>query len=154
MNTLPPAIESVIARLTPCPHFREDLRQEARLFLWQHRISSPDSYHTQSCRFHLQHVLAAGRSIDSAKRAAGNIASETTEEPFDAPAEETDLAGLIDATQLARLISTRLTPRAAEVFSLLLDGYGITEVGRLLGISHVAVLKHRKQIQQAYETLH
>lgn len=151
MNTLPPAIESIVARLTSCPHFREDLRQEARLFLWQH-ANGTESFQHSACRFHLQHVLAAGRSIDSAKRAAGNIANETTEEPFDAPAEETDLAGLIDAAQLARLISTRLTPRTAKVFSLLLDGYGITEVGRLLGISHVAALKHRKRIQTVYNS--
>ncbi len=39
-----------------------------------------------------------------------------------------------------------LPARQREVFQQLLAGLGVRETGRLLGISHVAVIKHRQKI--------
>src|SRR5438874_13527896 len=55
---------------------REDLLQEALLHLWVTELRQPGqsvSWYLQSCRFHLQHYLARGRSVDSKKRSASRL---------------------------------------------------------------------------------
>src|SRR5437899_1659078 len=65
------ALAGMIRSMTPNPALREDLLQEAMVHLWLTETRRPDqtrSWYLQSCRFHLQHYLNSGRSIDSGKR--------------------------------------------------------------------------------------
>src|ERR1051325_11088298 len=65
------ALAQLIRRMTPNEALREDLLQEAMVHLWLTETRRPGqtrSWYLQSCRFHLQHYLNSGRSIDSAKR--------------------------------------------------------------------------------------
>ena len=65
------SLAHMIRRLTPNTALREDLLQEAMIHLWLTETRRPGqtrSWYLQSCRFHLQHYLNCGRSIDSAKR--------------------------------------------------------------------------------------
>src|SRR5258708_14943415 len=51
---------------------QEDLMQESLVPLWTLECDKPgrtSSWHLQSCQFHVRHWLAAGRSVDSPKRA-------------------------------------------------------------------------------------
>src|SRR5690348_2046524 len=57
---------------------RDDLLQEALVHLWLIQTQRPGqtrSWYLQSCKFHLQHYLASGRSVDSAKRRSGQLLS-------------------------------------------------------------------------------
>src|SRR5690349_21572876 len=65
------SLVQMIRRLTPNSSLREDLLQEAMIHLWRTETRRPGqtrSWYLQSCRFHLQHYLNCGRSIDSTKR--------------------------------------------------------------------------------------
>src|SRR5689334_13988341 len=65
------SLVKMIRKLTPNAALREDLLQEATVHLWLTETRRPGqtrSWYLQSCRFHLQHYLNFGRSIDSAKR--------------------------------------------------------------------------------------
>src|SRR5436190_17355315 len=70
-TSLRESLDQMIRRLTPNVALREDLLQEAMIHLWLTETRRPGqtrSWYLQSCRFHLQHYLNCGRSIDSAKR--------------------------------------------------------------------------------------
>src|SRR5678816_4070505 len=77
------ALHAIVSSLTNNTALREDLMQDALLHLWQVQLQKPHrtrSWYLQSCRFQLGHRLAAGRSVDSLKRSAGDnrlIADET-----------------------------------------------------------------------------
>src|SRR5216683_672776 len=70
------SLAHIIRGLTPNAALREDLLQEAMIHLWLTETRRPGqtrSWYLQSCRFHLQHYLASGRSIDSAKRRSSQV---------------------------------------------------------------------------------
>ena len=64
-------LERLVGSISREPALRDDLLQEARLHLWRMEIQNPGrstSWYLQSCRFRIQHYLAAGKSVDSVKR--------------------------------------------------------------------------------------
>ena len=68
------ALVRMVRKVSANGALRDDLLQEALLHLWVTEISRPGqtrSWYLQSCKFHLLHYLAAGRSVDSAKRRNG-----------------------------------------------------------------------------------
>src|SRR6266478_4185204 len=70
------ALGSMVRRMTTNAALRQDLLQEALVHLWLTQSRRPGqtrSWSLQSCKFHLQHYLASGRSIDSAKRRASQL---------------------------------------------------------------------------------
>ena len=62
------------------------------------------------------------------------------------PDNSTDEQPGLIANDLVTLITPKLSDRQKEILALLLDGCGVREAGRKLGISHPAVIKHRKRI--------
>src|SRR6185436_4097236 len=70
-ESLREALFQMCRRMTPNAALQEDMLQEAMVHLWLTETRRPGqtrSWYLQSCRFHLQHYLNCGRSIDSAKR--------------------------------------------------------------------------------------
>src|SRR5437667_9973656 len=68
-------VRKIVARFTADPVLQQDLTQECVIRLWRLEGEQPDrkhSWYLQNCRFHLQHWLASGRSVDSPKRANGD----------------------------------------------------------------------------------
>src|SRR5580765_2615207 len=66
-------LRQIVARFTRYPELQQDLMQESLLHLWKLERSRPGrtrSWYLQGCRFHLQHYLISGRSLDSLKRAS------------------------------------------------------------------------------------
>src|SRR5260370_7645471 len=66
----------MVRRMTANLALREDLLQEALIHLWlteARRPSQTKSWYLQSCKYHLLHYLASGRSVDSGKRRAGQL---------------------------------------------------------------------------------
>src|SRR5215213_483612 len=70
------ALVRMVRRMTGNTALREDLLQEALIHLWLTEARRPGqtkSWYLQSCKYHLLHYLASGRSVDSAKRRSGQL---------------------------------------------------------------------------------
>src|SRR5512135_2354796 len=69
------SLRQIVSRCSMDPGTREDLMQECLVHLWLTGNENPGqtrSWYLQSCRFHAQHYLDLGRSLDSPKRANGH----------------------------------------------------------------------------------
>src|SRR5205085_763453 len=84
----------LVQKITSNPGLWDDLLQEALIHLWiieARRPGQTTSWYLHSCKFHLLHYLASGRSIDSMKRRDGQM-------HYDADSEqETSLFELVDS---------------------------------------------------------
>src|SRR5690348_9379217 len=70
-NQMRESLRQMAARFTADLVQRDDLMQECLINLWRVEQEKPGqtrSWYLQSCRFHLQHCLMMGRSLDSTKR--------------------------------------------------------------------------------------
>src|ERR1051325_11067403 len=71
-------LDRIVCSLASERALRQDLMQEALIHLWQAERDRPGqstSWYLQGCRFRLRHYLAAGKSVDSAKRRGGQMLS-------------------------------------------------------------------------------
>jgi DNA-directed RNA polymerase specialized sigma24 family protein len=127
----------------------EDLVQESLLHLWLTEIRRPGqttSWYLQSCRCHLQHYLARGRSVDSRKRGISRTNLFESNEPM---RPELDLTpGSRDASAETylnddlRVLSARLTP-VKKMLDYLMDGLTLRDTA-LSSISFPTALKRRR----------
>jgi RNA polymerase sigma factor (sigma-70 family) len=143
----------MVQKLTVNRALRDDLLQEALLHLWLTEISRPGqtrSWYLQSCKFHLLHYLAAGRSVDSAKRRNGQ--TRLSEEPPSLTEfiEEIDsgesVFGLVSARDMIALLRPLLNDPERSVLECFADGLKLREIGRRLNISHTMVIRYRRKI--------
>src|SRR5881396_2617575 len=139
----------MIRRATPNHALRDDLLQEALVHLWLTEARRPGqtkSWYLHSCKFHLLHYLASGRSIDALKRRDGQIDFEADSD-YDVEAGTGDsVLSSVCARELIALLSRQLLPPEKAVLECLADGLGPREIGRRLNISHTMVIKHRCKI--------
>jgi|SRR5215471_12755278 len=143
----------MVRRLTANRTLREDLLQEALVHLWITEIARAGqtrSWYLQSCKYHLLHYLAAGRSVDSAKRRDRQLAAA---EHFDGPEYLVDDADsgdsvydLVSAREIISLLSPQLNRQEQEVLECFAEGLRLREIGRKLKMSHTMVIRHRKRI--------
>ena len=147
------SIGRLVQNLASNPTLRDDLRQEALIHLWLieiHRPGQTRSWYLQSCKFHLLHYLASGRSVDSNKRRDGQMPYETQSEDqsdrHDLVDPGASVQSFVSARELVSLLSRGLVPVEKAVLEGLADGLGPREIGRRLNISHTMVRKHRCKI--------
>jgi RNA polymerase sigma factor (sigma-70 family) len=149
-------LSKIVLRMTSNPALREDLMQEALIHLWQVQEQRPgqaESWYFQSCRYHLQHYVASGRSVDSPKRSSSQIhpvenGEDTAElfdilislEPYDAVLADVSARDIIDA------MSKLLSERERVILVYLAEGLGTCDIAKRLNISHPMVIKHRRKI--------
>ena len=145
----------MIRRMTSNPTLREDLLQEASIHFWlteSRRPGQTRSWYLQSCKFHVQHYLASGRSLDSNKRRAGQATVESwstePEDVFDQLDSGHSVVTLVSTREIISLLSQHLLPHEKAVLHCLADGLGPREIGRRLNISHTMAIKHRCKIAQ------
>ncbi len=146
----------LIGRLTSNSTLREDLMQEALVHLWQIQQQQPgqtESWYLQNCRFHLQHYLSSGRSVDSLKRSGGRIHPSENGDDHDSlldifDNEETCEAVLADviARDIITCMSKWLPHLEQIVLQHLAEGLGTCDIAKRLNISHPMVIKHRRKI--------
>jgi DNA-directed RNA polymerase specialized sigma24 family protein len=143
----------MVHRITADGSLRDDLMQEALVHLWLTETRRPGqtrSWYLQSCRFHLQHYLASGRSIDSAKRREGRMVLAQDSEDGEGYPEQGDsgnsVVTSVSARELLALLNKHLQPHERAVLECLADGLGAREIGRELKISHTMVIRHRRKI--------
>ena len=147
------SLERLIRNLTKDAALHEDLRQEAMIHLWLtggRRPGQAPSWYLQSCKFHLQHYLTSGRSVDSAKRRSGQIHFAADSDATDGLPEQGDegnsVVTSVSARELLSLLAPMLSAQENAVLECLADGLGTREIGRELNISHTMVSKHRRKI--------
>jgi RNA polymerase sigma factor (sigma-70 family) len=151
--SLKESLAHMIARLTPNKALREDLLQEAMIHLWLTETRRPGqtrSWYLQSCRFHLQHYLNCGRSIDSAKRWRDQLPLNDYWDEEETSIEEADSGNSVLTYVNAREIISMLVPHLSAlergVLNCLADGLSAREIGRKLKMSHTMVIRHRRKI--------
>jgi RNA polymerase sigma factor (sigma-70 family) len=154
------ALVRMIRRLTPNPALREDLLQEAMVHLWLTQTRRPHqtrSWYLQSCRFHLQHYLNSGRSIDSGKRWRDQMPLTDHSEDEENAAEPGDggnsVVNSVSVREIMSLLSLELTRQERAVLECLADGLGPREIGRKLQLSHTMVIRHRRKIAAVFTRL-
>lgn len=130
----------------------QDLFQEAVIFLWKNFrrdgfSGKTDSYILQGCYFHLQNFIRLSK--DRISRVS--IDAETSGNP----AERADIADTrylefftaLDARLLADIICNNgLADREKKLLPLFAEGLTTREIGSRVGISHVRVVKIKKEI--------
>jgi len=150
----------MIRRITPNLTLRDDLLQEALIHLWlteSRRPAQTRSWYLQSCKFHLLHYLASGRSVDSAKRRTGQMQMIEDGEGRDEFLEPSDsgnsVLGWVSARDIMSQLSPQLLPHEKAVLDCFAEGLGPREIGRRLKMSHTMVIKHRRKIASLYNRL-
>src|SRR6266568_6200152 len=150
----------MVRRMTANSALREDLLQEALIHLWlteARRPSQTKSWYLQSCKYHLLHYLASGRSVDSGKRRAGQLQPAGDFDEWDTVAEEADSGNSVltwvSARDIIALLSPQLLPHEKAVLHCFADGLGPREIGRKLKMSHTMVIKHRRKIASLFNRL-
>jgi DNA-directed RNA polymerase specialized sigma24 family protein len=145
-------LSKIVSKLTTSVVLREDLMQEALTHLWQEESRLPGqtkSWYLQSCKFHLQHCLQAGRSIDSGKRRDGQVHIDHDEESgelFALGVTESVAFSHTSEREAVTWLSARLRPMEQTVLSQLTKGWGVREIARQLSVSHPTVTKSRRKI--------
>jgi DNA-directed RNA polymerase specialized sigma24 family protein len=148
-------LAKLIDGLTQDPSLREDLMQEALVHLWlleEQRPGQKPSWYMQSCKFRLQHYLAAGRSVDSGKRRGRQVALKPEDDDsgveFGLWESENAVLGLVAAREIVMLLHGHLSLREQSVLSGLTEGMAVREIATQLRVSHPTVLKDRQRIAQ------
>src|SRR5262245_5019492 len=153
-------LDSIIRRMTPNAALRDDLLQEAMLHLWLKEDSRPGqtaSWYSQSCRFHLQHYLNSGKSIDSARRWRDQFQIDhnvNDDEVLGEPADSgNSVLTFVCAREIISLLKRHLSLQEQEVLDCLSDGMGAREISRKLKLSHTMVIRHRRKIASLFTRL-
>jgi DNA-directed RNA polymerase specialized sigma24 family protein len=151
-------LHRVAARLTSNAELQKDLIQEMFLHLVQEQTRQPGrplGWHLKSCEFFGRNFLRLGRSIDSYKRAHHGVSYQAWQDDNGehhgsqarcSATEATELDPEMVTRDILAMIRPHLTERQAEILALLLQGHGVRQIGRMLGITHPAVIKHRRKI--------
>jgi DNA-directed RNA polymerase specialized sigma24 family protein len=147
------SLQQIVAVSTRDRGLHQDLMQECLIHLWRLESEKPGhtrSWYLQNCRFHVQHWLASGRSVDSLKRnnADKRIPIDGND---DEPALQEYLTGgdLFERVSFQDVVSTlglRLKPRERRVLDGLVDGMVLREIASELRLSYPTALKCRRAI--------
>jgi len=147
------ALRQMVRRMEENFHSREDLLQQARVYLCSRERQYPGqrrSWYLQGVRFCLQHLRTSGRSIDSAKRrgAQASLADNChgRVEWLDTLEFDEGIMSEVNARDIFSLLLDRLKPIDRDILSALAEGYGSGEVAKRLGISVDSIRRHRHEI--------
>jgi DNA-directed RNA polymerase specialized sigma24 family protein len=147
------SLRHIVAGFTGNPVVQQDLMQESLIHLWRIECDRPGqtrSWYLQSCQFHVRHCLAAGRSMDSPKRAQEGKRITIDEHGSEAVLPEHHTNGeLFEAVSFQDIFSTlakHLKPREQAVLCGLAQDLAMGEIAAKFGISYPTVLKYRRKI--------
>ena len=150
-------LQKMIGRVTADFELRRDLLQECRFHLWriQHKGEHPcrtRSWYLQNCRFHIQHCLGAGRSVDSMKR-AGETKRVVVDWNSDGPMTEVlhtngELFESVCAQDIVLTLRRHLKPQESALLECLADGWVLRDISTKLGLSYPTALKYRRRIAE------
>ena len=145
----------ICGRFSSDPEVQADLMQECLIHLWRTERAKPKqtrSWYLQSCRFHIQHWLAAGRSVDNLRRKNSESCI-----PVDGDGEHPALADyntngeLFESVCFQDAVSTldgHLGKRQKSVLRGLAAGRSLSEIAAQSRLSYPTVLKYRRMIAE------
>lgn len=131
----------------------DDLYQEMCLYLWSRYPDGlpphiNENYALKGCEFHIHNYIRTKRvkahmvSIDQPLNEDGDVLGDIL------PAEQESLDDIANKDLAIDEIKklARSNKKGKAVFMLMIEGRTARETGKLLGISHVMVLKHKKNL--------
>jgi RNA polymerase sigma factor (sigma-70 family) len=134
-----------------------DLYQEAVLYLWQEYKKGAlrgknKSYILKGCLFHLKNYIRKNyKSLDANSISIyEDIGENSTLEDVVKLEDKRNRLEEVDFSLSLVDVGRKLREREKKVFELLLEGYTTREIGEILGISHVMVVKIKKKIKENY----
>jgi hypothetical protein len=147
------SVRGIVNRFATDPNSHQDLLQECLLCLWLAESQNPGrtvSWYLQRCRFHVQHWLVLGRSLDSPKRisTANRITIDGDDEGM-ALAEHHTNGEVFETVCVRDLIATLakgLEPKELFVLGGLAAGLTLREVASESRLSYPTALKFRRKI--------
>src|SRR5207247_3850025 len=110
----------------------------------------------QSCKYHLLHYLASGRSVDSGKRRGVQLQVPDCEDGqgfWDQIDSGNCVLNWVSARDIIALLSPQLSAQEKAVLDCFADGLGPREIGRKLSVTHTMVIKHRRKIAALFTRL-
>lgn len=132
----------------------EDLYQEALIHLWldyrQGKLSDKtNSYILQGCYFYLKNYIRKTQNRPNLVSLDALINDEGTslEEILCKENPESCFSNIECKIFIEQIQSNGLTKREKEVLSFCLQGLTVREIGKRLGISHVRVVKVKKNLR-------
>src|SRR5438445_13449602 len=127
-------LRRIVTRVTTDRALQDDLMQECLIRLWKLEVEEPGrtrSWYLQNCRFHLQHWLTSGRSLDSLKRINSDkrVTIDTVNDavPLDGYQTNGDLFAEVSARDIVSTLASYLKPRESDVLAGLADGPRLNE---------------------------
>lgn len=155
LEKITPALRSIARKhLLRTFYDEEDLYQEMCIYLWQEYsqglpLGINESYVIKGCEFHILNYLRKGRkkvrfvSLDEPISAEGEALKDTIADP-----RSIFLSDLDNRLTVEDIKSKNLSEKERKVLLLLTQGYTVREIAAQMGISHVMVLKHKKNIMK------
>jgi hypothetical protein len=157
-NQIVRQLQGIAGKLTADPDLQKSLMQE--MFVHLVRIQTaeagqPLSWYLKSCEFHARNFLKAGGNgvpgEDVHAAVKGERVNGAAYVPMDAVVE---IQGERITPEIVNRIVPRLSDMQQQILFLLMKGCGVRETGREVGITHPAVIKHRRKIARvAHELL-
>src|ERR1043166_2210698 len=137
------SLQKIVGGFTSDTALQQDLLQECLLRLWKiehNERGRTMSWYLQNCRFHIQHFLASGKSLDSLKRANGEkrisihrADAEDVLEGYDTNGEVFDAISFQDTINT---LASRLKPAERAILRDLADGFMLREIASRVGLSY------------------
>jgi hypothetical protein len=161
-NLIVKELQGIAAKLTGDPDVQKDLMREMFLHLVRIRTVDPSraqSWYLKSCEFHARNSLKPGEHASSSNGASFDeimpVGAERVDARISSPLiGQIEIQGELITGDVLNLILPLLSDMQQQVLFLLMKGCGVREAGRALGITHPAVIKHRKKIARiAHELL-
>ena len=147
------SLRGIVSRFSIDPNSRQDLLQECMVCLWRAETQTPGrtlSWYLQRCRFHVQHWLVLGRSLDSPKRARGGnrISIEGKDEEPELAEHHTngEVIETVCVRDLVATLAKELRPNERFVLGGLAAGLTLREVASESRLSYPTALKYRRKI--------
>ena len=146
-------LRRIVAQFTADKALQEDLMQECLIRIWRLESEEPGrtrSWYLQNCRFHVQHWLASGRSVDSLKRDKGDnrvtIDVLSDEPPVDGDHTNGEFFEVISANDLVSTLAGFLKPHESALLGGMADGLVLQDIALKLKLSYPTALKYRRKI--------
>ena len=133
----------------------DDLYQEALVHLWidykdGKLVDKNDSYILQGCYYHLKNYIRKTQNkvcLISMDTYTGNEEEAAAERILSLEDPKLYFEDINSKILIEEILNNGLTEREKEVLSLCLKGLTTRGIGKILGVSHVRVVKLRKRIR-------
>jgi len=159
-NPIVKQLQGIAARLTDDPQQQKNLMQEMFVHLVRVQTAEPGhalSWYLNSCEFHVRNHFKPGHGVEASRRDGysmphGEVATDRVVVPGNGtrfvpePVGPIEIQGELITNDVLNLILPLLSDMRQRVLFLLMKGCGVREAARELGITHPAVIKHRKKI--------